>query len=83
VLREHQLYEKLSKCLVYQRQIHYLSHIISEEGIVVDPENIRSIEGCLVPNNVSEMGCFMGLVDTIEDSMKGFQRFLTQSLPCK
>jgi hypothetical protein len=37
VLREHQLYAKLSKCSFYQRQIHYLGHIISEEGIVVDP----------------------------------------------
>jgi hypothetical protein len=37
VLREHQLYAKLSKCSFYQRKIHYLGHIISEEGIVVDP----------------------------------------------
>ena len=29
VLREHQLYVKLSKCSFYQRQIHYLGHIIS------------------------------------------------------
>jgi hypothetical protein len=29
VLREHQLYAKLSKCSFYQRQIHYLGHIIS------------------------------------------------------
>jgi hypothetical protein len=37
VLREHQLYAKLSKCSFYQRKIHYLGHIISEEGIAVDP----------------------------------------------
>jgi hypothetical protein len=29
VLREHQLYDKLSKCSFYQKQIHYLGHIIS------------------------------------------------------
>ena len=40
VLREHQLYTKLSKCSFYQRHIHYLGHIISEEGIVVDPEKV-------------------------------------------
>jgi hypothetical protein len=33
VLREHRLYAKLSKCSFYQRQIHYLGHIISEEEI--------------------------------------------------
>jgi hypothetical protein len=38
VLREHQLYAKLSKFSFYQNQIHYLGNIISEEGIPVDPE---------------------------------------------
>jgi hypothetical protein len=60
VLREHQLYAKLSKCSFYQRQIHYLGHIISEEGIAVDPEKIRSIEGWPVPKNVSEVRSFHG-----------------------
>jgi hypothetical protein len=44
VLREHQLYAKLTKCSFYQRQIHYLGHIISEEGIVVDPEKVQAIQ---------------------------------------
>jgi hypothetical protein len=30
VLREHQLYAKLSKCSFYQKQIHYLGNIISK-----------------------------------------------------
>ena len=37
VLREHQLYAKLIKCSFYQKQIHYLGHIISEQVIAVDP----------------------------------------------
>jgi hypothetical protein len=44
VLREHQLYAKLSKCSFYQRKIHYLGHIISEEGVVVDPEKVQAIQ---------------------------------------
>ena len=38
LLREHQLYAKLSKCDFYRDRIHYLGHIISEEGISMDPE---------------------------------------------
>jgi hypothetical protein len=53
VLREHQLYTKLSKCSFYQRQIHYLGHIISEEGIVVDPEKVQAIREWRVPRNVA------------------------------
>ena len=52
VLREHQLYTKLSKCSFYQRQIHYLGHIISEEGIVVDPEKVQAIREWPAPKNV-------------------------------
>jgi hypothetical protein len=33
ILREHTLYAKLSKCIFYQKKIHYLGHIISTEGI--------------------------------------------------
>jgi hypothetical protein len=43
VLREHQLYAKLSKCSFYQRQIHYLGHIISKEGIIVDSKKVEAI----------------------------------------
>jgi hypothetical protein len=45
VLRENQLYAKLSKCSFYQKWIHYLGHIISEEGIAMDPEKIKPIKG--------------------------------------
>jgi hypothetical protein len=38
VLREYQLYAKLSKCSFYQKHFHYLGHIISEEGIALDPD---------------------------------------------
>jgi hypothetical protein len=52
VLREHPLYEKLSKCSFYQNIIHYLGHVISEEGIAMDLENIEAIKGWTSPKNV-------------------------------
>jgi hypothetical protein len=54
VLRENKLYAKLSKCIFYQKKIHYLRHIISTEGIAVDPEKIEAIRGWSVPRNVME-----------------------------
>ena len=41
LLREHQLYAKLSKCDFYRDRIQYLGHIISKEGISVDPEKVE------------------------------------------
>ena len=41
LLREHQLYAKLSMCDFYRDRIQYLGHIISEEGISVDLDKIQ------------------------------------------
>jgi hypothetical protein len=41
VLRENQLYSKLSNCSFYQKKINYLGHIISEQGIAIDLEKMR------------------------------------------
>ena len=43
-LREHKLFGKLSKCSFFQKEIHYLGHIISGEGISVDPKKVKAIE---------------------------------------
>jgi len=62
VLREHQIYAKLIKCSFYQRKIDYLGHIISKEGVVVDPKKMRVIEEWPTPINVAKVISFMGLV---------------------
>ena len=42
-LRENQLYGKLSKCSFFQKEVHYLGHIILGEGILVDLEKVKAI----------------------------------------
>ena len=39
-LREHQLYAKFSKCEFLLKEVGFLGHVISEEGIVVDPTKV-------------------------------------------
>ena len=41
--------------------IHYLGHIILEEGIYVDPKKIESIMNWPTPRNVTDVRYFMGL----------------------
>eukprot|EP00253_Pinus_taeda_P022388 PITA_22388 len=60
-LREHQLYAKYSKCDFYKEQIQYLGHIITREGIAVDPEKIRTIMEWPIPKDVADIRSFMGL----------------------
>jgi hypothetical protein len=52
VLREHQLYAKFAKCDFFQKQVHYLGHVISEEGVAVDPEKIKAIMDWPTPKDV-------------------------------
>jgi hypothetical protein len=74
VLREHHLYAKLRKCSFYQEQIHYLGHIISREGIVVDPEKIEAIREWSALKNVIEVRSLMGLARYYRRFIAGFLR---------
>jgi hypothetical protein len=74
VLREHQLYAKLRKCSFYQKKIHYLGHIISKDGIAVDPQKIESIREWSVPKNVTKVKSFMGLSGYYRSFIEGFSK---------
>ena len=43
ILRERQLYTKFSKCQFLLDKVAFLGHVISEEGISVDPQKIEAI----------------------------------------
>ena len=74
VLREHQLYAKLSKCDFYRDRIQYLGHIISEEVIYVDPEKIEAIMNWPTPRNVTDVRSFMGLAGYYQRFIEGFSK---------
>jgi hypothetical protein len=76
VLIEHQLYAKLSKCSFYQNNIHYLGHIISEQGIEIDTEKIEAIRGWPIAINVSEVKYFMGLSGYYIRFIVGFSKIV-------
>jgi hypothetical protein len=42
-LREHQLYAKFSKCAFWLEEIQFLGHVLSANGIVVDPSKVKDI----------------------------------------
>jgi hypothetical protein len=60
-LREHQLYAKSSKCEFWIKEVPFLGHVISPEGIAVDPGKVKEVLEWKPPTTVSEVRNFLGL----------------------
>ena len=60
-LREHQLYAKFSKCEFWLKKVPFLGHILSEEGISVDPSKVQEVLDWKAPTSVHEVQSFLGL----------------------
>ncbi|MCI26405.1 retrotransposon protein, partial [Trifolium medium] len=68
VLKEKKLYGKLSKCEFWMKEISFLGHVISSEGIAVDPTKVDAVLQWSTPESVSEIRSFLGLA--------GYYRFI-------
>ena len=71
-LRKEQLYAKLSKCEFWLTEVSFLGHIISKEGIRVDPKKIEVVVEWKPPRNVTEIHSFLQLAGYYKRFVKGF-----------
>ncbi|BDA51628.1 probable transposon Ty3-G Gag-Pol polyprotein [Coccomyxa sp. Obi] len=60
-LREHHLFAKLSKCEFYMREVDFLGHKVSAEGISVEEEKVTAIRDWPTPKNPTDVRAFLGL----------------------
>nr|GEX25186.1 reverse transcriptase [Tanacetum cinerariifolium] len=61
ILRQKKLYAKLSKCDFWLGQVAFLGHIVSADGITMDPTKVEAITKWLRPTTVTEVRSFLGL----------------------
>ena len=52
---------KTSKCQFARKEVWYLGHIVSEQGIYPDPQKIEAVEKLPTPRNAKELRQFLGL----------------------
>uniref|UniRef100_H3APP9 ribonuclease H n=1 Tax=Latimeria chalumnae TaxID=7897 RepID=H3APP9_LATCH len=50
------------KCLLHQKQLHYLGHRIDQRGISADPEKVRAISEMASPISVPELRRILDMV---------------------
>ena len=72
ILREKQLFAKLSKCDFWLKEVSFLGHIVSANGVRVDPTKIEAIVSWKPPRNVIEVRNFLGLAGYYRLFVKGF-----------
>jgi len=76
VLREKQLYANMSKCEFWMGEVQFLGHVISAQGIAVDPAKVEAVVKWESPKSATEIRSFVGLAGYYRRFIERFSKIV-------
>jgi hypothetical protein len=75
-LWDHQFYAKFSKCEFWIDEVPFLGHMISPEGIAVDPDKVKDVLDWKPTTSVTQVHSFLGLAGYYRRFIPNFSKIL-------
>ena len=72
LLCDHHLYAKQSKCVFGKKEVEYLRHIVSAQGVRVNPAKINAMKNWPPPQTLKSLHGFLGLTGYYRKFVKDY-----------
>jgi hypothetical protein len=70
------MYAMFSRCEFWIKEVPFLGHVVSLEGIAVDPSKVKEVLDWKPPTSVSEVRSFLGLAGYYRRFIPNFSKIM-------
>ena len=72
ILATNKLYAKKAKCMFACKVVEYLGHVITAEGVHIDPRKVATMQQWPIPKDIKSLRGFLGLTRYYRKFVKGY-----------